>query len=119
MYKRQKQYNPKYNILLKDDKGYHYIKVSDDIFPRITAEKQKVGSGIFVGPYTSSFAVRQAVDEANRVFMLPTCNRKFNGRKLRNSRPCLNYYIKQCMGCLLYTSSCIHFQIRLYYYTLL
>ena len=93
-----KQYNPKYNILLKDDKGYHYIKVSDDVFPRITAEKQKVGSGIFVGPYTSSFAVRQAVDEANRVFMLPTCNRKFTGRKLRNSRPCLNYYIKQCMG---------------------
>lgn len=92
-----KQYSPKYNILLKDDKGYHYIKVSDDVFPRITAEKQKVGSGMFVGPYTSSFAVRQAVDEANKVFMLPTCTRKFTGR-VKNGRPCLNYYIKQCAG---------------------
>lgn len=72
-----KQYNPKYNILLKDGKGYHYIKVSGEPFPRITAEKMKSEDGHLLGPYTSSFVVRQAVDEANKIFQLPTCHRKF------------------------------------------
>ncbi len=92
-----KQHTPKYNILLKDDKGYHYVMVSAGEYPRITAEKQKMEKGEYLGPYTSSFAVKQSVDEANRVFMLPTCTRKFP-QELRKGRPCLNYYIKQCMG---------------------
>ncbi len=92
-----KQHTPKYNILLKDDKGYHYVMVSAGEYPRITAEKQKTEKGEYLGPYTSSFAVKQSVDEANRVFMLPTCTRKFP-QELRKGRPCLNYYIKQCMG---------------------
>ena len=92
-----KQHSPKYNILLKDDKGYHYVLVSDGEYPKITAEKQQTGGGKYIGPYTSSFAVKQSVDEANRVFMLPTCTRKFP-QEFRKSRPCLNYYIKQCMG---------------------
>lgn len=92
-----KQHTPKYNILLKDDKGYHYVMISAGDYPRISAEKQKVEAGEYLGPYTSSFAVKQSVDEANRVFMLPTCSRKFP-QEFRKSRPCLNYYIKQCMG---------------------
>ncbi len=48
------------------------------------------------GPYTSSFVVRQAVDEANKVYQLPTCHRKFPQEFKK--RPCLNYHIKQCMG---------------------
>ncbi len=92
-----KQYNPKYNILLKDGKGYHYIKISDGDFPRLTAEKQKDGNGRYLGPYVSSFVIRQAVEEANRVFQLPTCRRKFP-QELGKGRPCLNYHIKQCMG---------------------
>ena len=92
-----KQYNPKYNILLKDGKGYHYIKVSEEPFPRITAEKMKSEDGHLLGPYTSSFVVRQAVDEANKIFQLPTCHRKFP-QEFKKARPCLNYHIKQCMG---------------------
>lgn len=93
-----KQYTPKYNILLKDDKGYSYIKVTKEEYPRITAVLQKDDDNAeYIGPYTSSFAVKQAVTEANKVFMLPTCNRVFP-RDFRKSRPCLNHHIKQCMG---------------------
>lgn len=92
-----KQYSPKYNILLKDDKGYCYIKISDEPFPRITAELQKNGEGTYIGPYTSSYVAKQAVNEANRVFALPTCRRKFP-QEINKNRPCLNYHIKQCMG---------------------
>ena len=93
-----KQYKPKYNILLKDDKGYSYIKVTNEEYPRLQAALQKEEDGArYIGPYISSYAVRQAVTEANRVFMLPTCSRKFP-RDIRKERPCLNYYIKLCMG---------------------
>ena len=92
-----KQHKPKYNILLKDDKGYSYIKISDEEYPRITREMQKKGGGEFIGPYTSSFTSKQTVDEVNRVFMLPTCRRVFP-RDFKKERPCLNYQIKRCIG---------------------
>ena len=93
-----KQYSPKYNIKLMDDKGYSYIRVSDEPYPRITAVLQKEEDGAqYIGPYISSWSVRQAVEEANKVFMLPTCGRKFP-RDFKKERPCLNFYIKQCMG---------------------
>lgn len=92
-----KQHKPKYNILLKDDKGYHYIRVSDDAFPRITAEKNTVKPGNYLGPYTSGFITKEAVNEANRVFLLPTCHKKFP-QDFGKGRPCLNYHIKMCMG---------------------
>lgn len=92
-----KQHKPKYNILLKDDKGYHYIRISDEEYPRITTEKNTKQSGKYLGPYTSGFITKEAVNEANRVFMLPTCKRRFP-QDIGKSRPCLNYHIKQCMG---------------------
>lgn len=93
-----KQYTPKYNILLKDDKGYSYIRVSEEEYPKITAVLQKDNDNAeYIGPYTSSYAVKQAVKEANKVFMLPTCSRVFP-RDFRKARPCLNHHIKQCMG---------------------
>ncbi|MDE6502647.1 MAG: excinuclease ABC subunit UvrC [Ruminococcus sp.] len=92
-----KQHKPKYNILLKDDKGYNYIRISDDEYPRITAEKNMLKSGTYSNPYTSGFVVKETVDEVNRVFRLPTCNKKFP-QDFRKSRPCLNYHIKNCMG---------------------
>lgn len=92
-----KQHKPKYNILLKDDKGYTYIKISAEDFPRITREMQKKGEGEFIGPYTSSFTSKQTVEEVNRVFMLPTCRRVFP-RDFGKERPCLNYQIKRCIG---------------------
>lgn len=92
-----KQHKPRYNIMLKDDKGYHYIRISDEEYPRITNEKNKLQPGRYLGPYTSGFVTKEAVNEANRVFMLPTCRRKFP-QDIGRGRACLNYHIKQCMG---------------------
>ena len=94
-----KQNAPKYNILLKDDKGYHYICVENGPYPRITAQKQliKDDGADYLGPYTSSYSVTQTVDEVNKIFGLPTCGKKFP-QEFRKTRPCLNYHIKQCMG---------------------
>lgn len=88
---------PKYNILLRDDKGYSYIKISDERFPRITAEMRNDTAGNFLGPYMSHFTVRQTVDETNAIFGLPTCKKVFP-RDFKKSRPCLNYHIGRCMG---------------------
>lgn len=92
-----KQHSPKYNILLKDDKGYSYIRISPPPYSRITAEMQKPATGELLGPYTSSFVAKQTAAEANRVFMLPSCHKKFP-RDIGKGRPCLNYHIKRCMG---------------------
>ncbi|MBQ5333711.1 MAG: excinuclease ABC subunit UvrC [Oscillospiraceae bacterium] len=92
-----KQHSPKYNILLKDDKGYSYIRISPPPYSKITAELQKPSSGELLGPYTSSFVARQAAAEAGRVFMLPTCKKVFP-RDIGKGRPCLNFQIKRCMG---------------------
>lgn len=93
-----KQHKPKYNILLKDDKGYHYIHISDEKYPRITAEKRMINGGVTLGPYTSPGVTKQTVTEVNKAFMLPVCKKKFPCTTAANKRPCLNYHIKQCMG---------------------
>ncbi len=92
-----KQHSPKYNILLKDDKGYNFIKISKEDYPRITAEFQVDDSGKFLGPYMSGFAVREMVSTTQQIFKLPTCSKQFP-RDFRKERPCLNYHIKKCMG---------------------
>ncbi len=94
-----KQYAPKYNILLKDDKGYHYIRVTPPPFSRIAVVKQKADDGArYIGPYMSSYGIKQAVDEANKVFGLSTCSRQlcYGRRPPRTERPCLNYHLAQC-----------------------
>ena len=91
-----KQHMPKYNILLKDDKGFSYIRVSPGEWRKISAVFQKENDGAeYIGPYTSSFFVRQAVEEANEIFKLPTCSRVFP-RDIGKARPCLDYFIKKC-----------------------
>ena len=91
-----KQHSPKYNILLKDDKGYHYIKVTPGPWPKIQEAKQVLDDGAdYIGPYISSWSVKQAVDEALKIFRLPSCSRRFP-QDIGKSRPCLNYYINQC-----------------------
>lgn len=93
-----KLHKPKYNILLKDDKGYSYIKISNEPYPRITYALQKENDNAeYIGPFTSGYQAKQAVTEANRVFMLPTCKKKFP-QEFKKQRPCLNFYIKQCSG---------------------
>lgn len=91
-----KQNQPKYNILLKDDKGYSYIRVSGGPWPRITEVKKVEDDGAkYIGPYMSSWSIKQTIDSARKIFKLPDCNRKFP-QDFGKGRPCLNYYIKQC-----------------------
>lgn len=93
-----KYHTPKYNILLKDDKGYTYIKITNEEYPRIESAKQRLDDGAtYIGPYISGFVVKQTVDEANRVFALPSCGRKFP-QEFGKGRPCLNFHMRRCMG---------------------
>ncbi len=91
-----KQYSPKYNILLKDDKGYHYIKITRGQWPVMKAVKQKDDpKAEYIGPYNSFFVVRQTVDEVCKIFKLQQCNKQFP-RDIGKERPCLNHYIDAC-----------------------
>ena len=93
-----KLHQPKYNILLKDAKGYNYIKVTRGEFPRISyALNTDDKNADYIGPFTSGFTVKQAVEEANAIFMLPSCRKKFP-KDFGKERPCLNHHIKRCMG---------------------
>ena len=92
-----KQHTPKYNILLKDDKGYHYIKIAGTDWKNLSSVKQKLDDGAkYLGPYTSSDCVSKSVAEACKIFRLPTCGKIFPRDINKNGRPCLNYYIKNC-----------------------
>lgn len=91
-----KQHMPKYNILLKDDKGYNYIKITKDEFPRISECKQMDDdNATYIGPFISNFSVKNAVEETLKIFKLPTCNKKFP-RDYNKSRPCLNGFMGNC-----------------------
>ena len=91
-----KQHTPKYNILLKDDKGYSYIRVTDEPWRRLSYVLQKADDGArYIGPYKSSYYVKSSVEEANKIFGLPTCSRRFP-EDFGRQRPCLNFHIKQC-----------------------
>ena len=92
-----KKYKPKYNILLKDDKQYPYIKITmQDDFPRIymTRHIKKDGAKYF-GPYISSFVVKDTLETIKKVFKVRSCSKNLP-RDIGKSRPCLYYHIGQC-----------------------
>jgi excinuclease ABC subunit C len=88
---------PQYNIRLKDDKFYPYIKVRwSDPFPKLSVTRQLVKDGSrYFGPYTSVWAVHQTLDAIRRIFPYLTCDREITGQ---DTRPCLYYDIKLCTG---------------------
>lgn len=91
-----KQHMPKYNILLKDDKGYNYIKISKGEFPKISECKRiDDDHAEYIGPYISGFSVKQAVEETLKIFKLPRCNKQFP-RDYGKSRQCLNGFMGLC-----------------------
>ncbi len=93
-----KQHLPKYNILLKDDKGYSYIKITKSNWPRLSFVLQKAeDNATYLGPYTSAFAARQLTETAMDCFLLPRCSRRFP-EDFGKKRPCLNMHIGKCMG---------------------
>lgn len=95
-----KQNKPKYNILLKDAKGYHYLKITDnDGWKMLYSVKQKYDDGAeYIGPYMSSEYVNTALRQALDVFSLPHCEKQFPRDISKKARPCLNYHIKLCSG---------------------
>ncbi len=93
-----KQYQPKYNILLKDDKGYSYVKITKPPWSKISqVTKTEKDDAKYLGPYLSIFSTKEIVDEAKKIFKLPSCTKRFP-EDFRKGRPCLNFYIKQCLA---------------------
>lgn len=91
-----KEYSPKYNTLLKDDKTYPYIKVTlGEEYPRVmTVRQMKKDKAKYFGPFTNG-GVKESIDLINKLYQLRTCSRKLP-RDCGKERPCLNYHIGQC-----------------------
>ena len=90
-----KQYQPRYNIRLKDDKRYPYIKITDDPFPRVEIARRPARDGRYFGPYTNSTAVRETIKILQKIFRLRTCALEIETLPVRQ-RPCLDHYIGLC-----------------------
>lgn len=89
-----KKYDPKYNILLRDDKSYPYIELTNEEVPRLLIVRnlnRKKNKGRLYGPYPNVYAARQTVNLLNRMYPLRKCS-------TYNKKPCLYYHINQCLG---------------------
>lgn len=91
---------PKYNILLRDDKQYPYIKVKvNERFPRVMKTRRILKDGAkYFGPYPDVFAVNESIESFERIYPLRTCNLNLENVEEKSYRPCLNYYIGKCIG---------------------
>ncbi len=94
-----KRHMPKYNILLKDDKGYPYLRLNmKDAYPRITMVNKIDNDGAgYYGPYGSRGVTQDLMDAIRLSLRLPDCSRQFP-RDIGKDRPCLNYHMNQCSG---------------------
>ena len=94
-----KQYSPHYNVMLKDDKNYPYIKItSNEMFPRIyTTRRVEKDKAKYYGPYTDGLALKETVEILHKLFPIRKCKKRFP-RDLNKERPCLNHHIGQCMA---------------------
>ncbi len=96
-----KEYKPRYNVNLKDDKSFPYIRVTNEKFPRIfpTRKIKKDGSKYF-GPYTDVGSMRELLKVAKRIFPIRTCSLNLTEKNITAGKfkVCLNYHIKKCLG---------------------
>jgi excinuclease ABC subunit C len=96
-----KEHQPKYNILLRDDKTYPYILLTNERFPRIvTTRKIEKGLGTYFGPYTSVGAMNTVVELVNKIFQLRTCTFNLSEKNVSENKykVCLEYHLGNCKG---------------------
>ena len=93
-----KRHMPRYNILLKDDKGYPFVRLSKEPYPRFSLVNKPAGDPArYFGPFGGRFETRQALDAVCLALRLPTCTRQFP-RDIGAERPCLNFHMGRCDG---------------------
>ena len=93
-----KRHMPRYNILLKDDKGYPFVRLSNEPYPRFSMVSRLADDGArYFGPFGGRSETRQALDAVCAALRLPTCRRRFP-RDIGADRPCLNYHMGRCDG---------------------
>ena len=93
-----KQYMPRYNIRLKDDKGYPFVRLTRETYPRFSMVSRPAADGAkYFGPYGGRYETRSALDAIAAALKLPTCSRRFP-RDIGKERPCLNYHMGRCDG---------------------
>ena len=95
-----KKYRPKYNVLLRDDKTYPYIKVTvNEDYPRVLKVRRVLkDKAKYFGPYTNVEAVNDTLDVIRNIYPIRTCNIDIDRAIKNKMRPCLNYHIKRCVG---------------------
>ncbi|NLZ28125.1 MAG: excinuclease ABC subunit C, partial [Firmicutes bacterium] len=99
-----KDYQPRYNISLKDDKSYPYARITPELYPRLEMvrlpledEERRAGyEPIYFGPYTEARALRRTLRFLDKIFPLRSCHQVLDGTE--RGRPCLNYQMKRCLG---------------------
>ncbi|SET47526.1 Excinuclease ABC subunit C [Natronincola peptidivorans] len=95
-----KENKPKYNILLRDDKTYPYIKINmKETYPRVMKTRRFIKDGSkYFGPYSNVAALNETLQIIHQLFPIRTCKRNIPASIARKERPCLNYHIKKCLG---------------------
>lgn len=96
-----KRFQPRYNVMLKDDKSYSYISVKNERFPRVFITRRVIKDGSnYYGPYTSKNRLKIVLDLIKTLFPLRTCNLALTEKNIENDKfkVCLEYHIKNCMG---------------------